>query len=233
MSCIQRILLLSTLALSAGIGHASTITTPPPDAARAQATEANPPLPSSPTKPPVDTAQAAADVNPTMGTAEGGTPAQPTLSEEEVGLRFLKLVARLEHRDDLTLALVKEVTGLEFTMAPWDKHHFASEGPLASNWFYVLGFIEPTPGIGKRTYLDFRNSNARFADVTEICAHDLEYWHNAFIAMGFDAVDMRGEAELLETWRYYKNDLAFSITPQNMTPGQTERVCVRSISMSS
>lgn len=168
-----------------------------------------------------------------MNTAQAGSHATPTLTAEEVGLRFLKLVARLEHRDDLTLALVNEVTGLELAMTSWDKRHFVSEGPVASNLFYVFGFIEQMPGIGKRIYLDFRNSNARSADLTEVCAHDLDYWHNAFIAMGFDAVDMRAEIEILETWRYYKNDVVFSIIPQNMGPGQAGRVCVRSIKMRS
>ena len=230
MMFIPRMLLLSTLLSGAGVVHALGSVTPAPQSSRGNATEANARV-SSPAHPEADSAPATAEQKPTMETAPLGNAATPTLTAEEVGLRFLKLVARLEHRDDLTLALVKEVTGLDFTMVSGTTKHFVSAGQLASNWIYVVGFIEQTPRVGTAVYLDFRNSNARFADITEVCGNDFNYWHNAFIAMGFDAVDMRAEIGLLETWRYYKNDLAFYIVPQNRVPGQVGPVCVRSISM--
>lgn len=156
---------------------------------------------------------------------------RPLLSAEEIGRRFLRLIEGLKSRDDLNLELVRTTLGLSLSKTPWDEHQFISEGPLGSDWSYVVGFLEETPSNLKSVYLDFRNSKARFADMTPICDLDFEFYHSALVATGFRAVEIRGEIGQLESWRYYKNDFAMQIVPQNVISGDAGRVCANSISM--
>lgn len=167
-----------------------------------------------------------------MATSES-TPTgdSPKLTAEEIGKRFLKLIEGLESRSDLNLDLVRTTLELKLSKVPWDERQFMSEGPLGSDWSYVVGFLEETPSSLKSVYLDFRNSKARFADMTPICDLDFEFYHSALVAMGFRAVEIRGEIGQLESWRYYKNDFAMQIVPQNVVPGEAGRVCASSISM--
>lgn len=155
----------------------------------------------------------------------------PSLSADEIGKRFLKLIEGLESRSDLNLDLVRTTLELKLSKVPWDEHQFISEGPLGSDWSYVVGFLEETPSNLKSVYLDFRNSKARFADMTPICELDFEFYHSALVATGFRAVEIRGEIGQLESWRYYKSDFAMQIVPQNVVPGEAGRVCANSISM--
>lgn len=159
------------------------------------------------------------------------TTSNPNLTAEEIGKRFLKLIEGLESRSDLNLNLVRTTLGLEFTAVPWDEHLFISDAPLGSHWSYIVGFIEETPSSQKSVYLDFRNAAARFADMTSVCDLDFEFYHSALIAMGFRAVEIRSEIGQLESWRYYKNDFAMQIVPQNVIPGETGRLCANSIRM--
>lgn len=162
-------------------------------------------------------------------TAPDTSPATDSsaLSAEEIGRRFLRLIEGLNSRDDLNLELVRTTLGLSLSRTPWGEHQFISEGPLGSDWSYVVGFLEETPSNLKSVYLDFRNSKARFADMTPICNLDFEFYHSALVATGFRAVEIRGEIGQLESWRYYKNDFAM----QNAIPGKAGRTCVSSISM--
>jgi len=155
----------------------------------------------------------------------------PPLSAEEIGRRFLRLIEGLNSRDDLNLELVRTALGLSLSKTPWDEHQFIFEGSLGSNWSYVVGFLDETPSNLKSVYLDFRNSKARFADMTPICDLDFESYHSALVAKDFHAVEIRGEIGQLESWRYYKNDFAMQIVPQNVIPGEAGRTCVNSISM--
>jgi hypothetical protein len=166
-----------------------------------------------------------------MTTAETTTIAgNPALSAEEVGKRFLKLIEGLKSKSDLSLKLVRDTMGMNFSPIPGDPNHFVSEAYAAPGWSYVVGYIEETLSIDKAAFLEFRNSEARFSDMTPICAVDFDYYHNALRSMGFRDSPTYGEIGQLEDWRYFKNDIEISITPQNVIPGETGRLCVKSIS---
>lgn len=173
----------------------------------------------------------AKEAAPMIASDPGPAADLPALSAEEIGKRFLKLIEGLESRSDLNVDRVRTTLGLKLPTASWDEYHFISEGPLGSDWSYVVGFLEETPSNLKSVYLDFRNAKARFADMTPVCDLDFESYHSAFVAMGFRAVEIRGEIGQLENWRYYKNDFAMQIVPQNVVPGEAGRLCANSISM--
>ncbi|MFC3131318.1 hypothetical protein, partial [Coralloluteibacterium stylophorae] len=169
------------------------------------------------------------------------TAANPTLSAEEIGERFLKLVGRLESRSDLDLDLVRTTLGLRFSRVPGDEHHLVSEAPLGSGWSYIAGFLEATPSNLSSVYLDFRSSQGPDAELTPVCTLDFGHYHNAMIEMGFMAdpyYDYDHGRERLLDWRYTKFregdgsvDMTISIVPQDPPPGATDRRCVKSISM--
>ncbi|MFA0924314.1 hypothetical protein [Xanthomonas fragariae] len=127
---------------------------------------------------------------------------------------------------------------LEFSTVPDDKNHYVSEAPVGHNWSYIVGFLEETQSNEKSVYLDFINSAARFADMTQICGLNFDYYHNAFKEMGFVDNPTYGEIGQLEDWRYTKFkksdgtvDMTFLIIPQNVVAGESGRLCVRSIRM--
>ncbi|MCC4604418.1 hypothetical protein [Xanthomonas campestris] len=162
----------------------------------------------------------------------------PTLSAEEIGKRFLKLIEGLNSRSDLSLDLVRETLGLEFSTVPGDKTHYVSESPLGSNWSYVVGFLEETKSNKKSVYLDFTNATARFADMMQVCSLDFEYYHKALKNMGFSDSPSYGEIGQLEDWRYTKFkkidgtvDMTLLVIPQNVVAGESGRLCIKSIRM--
>ena len=166
-----------------------------------------------------------------MTTPESATAADnPKLSAEEVGKRFLKLIEGLESKSSLSLKLVQDAMGMKLSSVPGDPNHLVSEATVAPGWSYVVGYIEATPSIDKATFLEFRNAEARFSDMTAICSVDFDYYHNALKSMGFRDSPMHGEIGQLESWRYYKGDITLSITQQNVVPGKAGRLCVKSIS---
>jgi hypothetical protein len=158
------------------------------------------------------------------------TADNPKLSAEEVGKRFLKLIGELRSKSDLNLKLVQDTMGMKFSSVPGDPNHLVSEASVAPDWNYVVGYIEATSSIDKATFLEFRNVKARFSDMTLICTIDFDYYHNALKSMGFRDSPLYGEIGQLEDWRYFKNDIAISITTQSIVPGEAGRLCVKSIS---
>ncbi|WP_372390573.1 hypothetical protein ACCQ05_12395 [Xanthomonas sp. NCPPB 3582] len=166
------------------------------------------------------------------------TTENPTLSAGEIGKRFLKLIEGLESRNDLSLNLVRESMGLKFSAIPGDESHYVAEASLGSNWSYIVGYLEETKSNQKSVYLDFRNSVARFANMTQICEIDFNYYHNALKAMEFVDHPTYGEIGQLEDWRYTKFkksdgtvDMTLLIIPQDLIVGDSDRLCVRSIRM--
>jgi hypothetical protein len=170
--------------------------------------------------------EAAAMVAPGSASATG----DPKLSAEEVGKRFLKLIGKLRSKSDLNLKLVQDTMEIKLSSVPGDPNHLASEASVAPDWSYVVGYIEATPSIDKATFLEFRNTKARFSDMTLICAVDFDSYHNALKSMDFRDSPIYGEIGQLEDWRYFKGDIAISIVTQSMIPGERDRLCVKSIS---
>ncbi len=57
-------------------------------------------------------------------TAGAADTQNPKLSAEEIGQRFLKLIEGLGSRDDLSLELVREVTGVVLRHIPYPTESF-------------------------------------------------------------------------------------------------------------
>ena len=156
------------------------------------------------------------------------TTDNPTLTAEEIGKRFLKLIEGLESRQSLSLEHVQEVTGL--TLEPSENASFFgySQG-LDEGWFYTFTYIPEAPPVKKGNALDFEHRGNSFSDMTSVCGLDFDYYHNALKAMGYRDVPIYGEIGELRSWRYYKDDITLSIIPQNVVAGEAGRLCVKSI----
>lgn len=155
----------------------------------------------------------------------------PALAAEEIGKRFLKLIKGLESRSDLSVQQVQDVLGIRlqrFEDAP--DYLLAYSQPLGDGWYAAIRHIAESPSLLQGIVLDFGRPGERFAPVPgAICVLDFDDYHNALTAMGFRAVEIRGEIGQLESWRYYKGDITLSIQPQNLVPGEAGRLCVKSI----
>jgi len=73
--------------------------------------------------PRASTVHATPQEKPAMTPTEADAAVAPTLSAEEVGRRFLKLIEGLESRSQLDLERVKKAMGLEFSTVPGTTDH--------------------------------------------------------------------------------------------------------------
>ncbi|QJD70004.1 hypothetical protein HG421_07240 [Xanthomonas campestris pv. badrii] len=163
------------------------------------------------------------------------TTQNPTLSAEEIGKRFLKLIEGLGSRDDLSVERIKEVTGITLSYLPKGKRYSYSEA-LGDGWYYMLWYIPESDSFKKGVSLMFINSKEEFGEMTPVCALDFDHYHNALVALGFLAEPNYGEIGELRSWHYTKFkksdgmvDMTLSIIPQNVIAGEAGRLCVKSI----
>jgi hypothetical protein len=150
------------------------------------------------------------------------------LSAEDIGKRFLKLIERLQSRQDLSLERVQAVTGLTLE-ASESGSFFGYSQKLDGGWSYTFTFIPEAPSIKKGVGLDFNRANDRSSDMASICSIDFERYRNALKSLGFAESPVHGEIGQIDEWRYYRGDLTLSIIPQNAVPGEAGRLCVKSI----
>ena len=152
----------------------------------------------------------------------------PTLTAEEVGKRFLKLIEGLESRSDLSLDRIRKVTGIALFRVEGGQRYAHSEA-LGGGWYYSLWHVPASPSLKQGVALDFGKAGESFADMSAVCALDFDHYHAALKAMGYRDMPIHGEIGQLQSWRYYKNDITLSIIPQNVIAGESGRLCVRSI----
>ena len=153
----------------------------------------------------------------------------PTLTAEEVGKRFLKLIEGLESRSDLTPGRIEEVVGISLKARPEMLGTVFWSEDLGDGWRYVFDYIPASPSLLQGVGLSFENEEGGSSDMTTICRLGFNDYHSALKAMGFRDTPIHGEIGQLQSWRYYKNDITLSIIPQNVVAGESGRLCVKSI----
>jgi len=153
----------------------------------------------------------------------------PTLTAEEIGRRFLKLIEGAESRSDLTSAHIKEVVGVSLTARPETLGTVFWSEDLGGGWRYALRYIPASPSLLQGVGLSFEHQENGYSDMSPICTLGFDDYHNALKAMGFRDAPIHGEIGQLQSWRYDKNDITISIIPQNVVAGESGRLCVRSI----
>jgi hypothetical protein len=163
------------------------------------------------------------------------TTDNPTLSAEEIGKMFLKLIESLGSREDLSLERVKETTGLSLLQAS-GKSYYGYGQKLTEGWFYAFWFYPEEHGGKRGIRLDFEYEGNSSSSMKAVCALDFDHYHDALKAMGFVDNPTYGEIGQLEYWRYTKfkksdgaADMTITIIPQNVVAGEAGRLCVKSI----
>lgn len=152
----------------------------------------------------------------------------PHLSVEEVGKRFLRLLDSIHTRDDITKERIERVMGVPLSLATDGASYYIVQ-KINEDWIFSFNFYLDGVVTKKGVELNFVNRHSRFADMKSVCPLNFDYYHNALKEMGFNAVDIYGEINQLVSWRYYRNDIAVSIVPQNIIPGEPTELCVSSI----
>ena len=159
------------------------------------------------------------------------TTDNPTLSAEEIGKRFLKLIEGLESREDLSPERIQNLLGVPLKQFNRTTDYlFGYSQPLSDGWYLGVDYLPESHSNQRGVSLDFGKPGERFAPFpAAVCALDFDYYHNALKAMGYRDVPIYGEIGELRSWRYYKNDITLSIIPQNVVAGEAGRLCVKSI----
>lgn len=151
-----------------------------------------------------------------------------TLTAEDIGRRFLKVIEALKARDDLNLALVQAATELHLVLSS-DGRLYGYEQDIADGWRAVLNFRLATASTKAGVDLHYLNDSRQFSDMSPVCAFNFDHFHNALKAMGFRDVPIYGEIGELRSWRYYKDEITLSLIPQDVELGEGGRLCVKSI----
>lgn len=172
-----------------------------------------------------------------MTLPEAVTANKITLSVEEIGNRFLKLIEGLDSRDDLSPERIREVMGItlkkpepeELSVGYWS-------ADLADGWRYAFTYTPESPSLVKGVNLRFQNSKNDFSSMSAVCALDFEHYDKALKAMGFDGSPTYGPIGQVEDWRYVKfakggigGHIVISLVPQNLIAGEPSQMCVRAI----
>lgn len=170
-----------------------------------------------------------------MTTSDTEPAINPTLTAEEVGRRFLKLIEGVKSRSDLTAEHVQAVMGLALKDSPNGPFHTQS---LGDGWLYVFSLRRETPpGNSISLNLEFIDKADRFADMSAICGLTFEDYHNALKAMGYrdifqyDQID--GQVGRLIGVDYQKDGFFVSIQPEvkRFSDGKVYPTCVRRIGL--
>ncbi|MEA9589637.1 hypothetical protein VC279_20645 [Xanthomonas sp. WHRI 10064A] len=172
-----------------------------------------------------------------MTLPEAVTADKITLSVEEIGNRFLKLIEGLDSRDDLSPERIREVMGI--TLKKPDPGKLAVgywSVDLADGWRYAFTYVPESPSLLKGVDLTFQNTADDMANMSAICGLDFNHYDKALRAMGFDASPTYGPIGQLEDWRYTKlskngagGNIVISVIPQNLNGREPTQLCVKSI----
>src|SRR3546814_5750286 len=93
----------------------------------------------------------------------------PTLTAEEIGRRFLKLIEGLEARSDLSLDRIKNDTGIalgRFPVPSENLTYYAYSQPLDDGWFFSINYNPASPGLKEGAELIFSNVRNRSEEHT-------------------------------------------------------------------
>jgi hypothetical protein len=167
---------------------------------------------------------------PAMNTPDATTATNPTLTAEDVGKRFLKLIGTLRSPDDLDEALVKQIMGL--TLKPSAMGSLINQ-PLTGDWVYVLYLVPESPGRKKGVILEFINKADRGADMSPVCGLNFEGYHNALKEMGYQEQMQYDEIGRLTHIVYRKDDFLIGLTPElkSFSDGKAYPTCVQRIGL--
>ncbi|PPT92252.1 hypothetical protein XaraCFBP7407_20130 [Xanthomonas arboricola pv. arracaciae] len=172
-----------------------------------------------------------------MTLPEAVTANKITLSVEEIGNRFLKLIEGLDSRDDLSPERIRQVMGITVNKPEQDKVSVGYwSADLADGWRYAFTYVPESLSLLKGVDLTFQNSVDDWANMSAVCALDFEHYDKALKAMGFNASPTYGPIGQLEDWRYTKlakngsgGNIVLSVVPQNLIAREPTRLCVKSI----
>ncbi|MGO1072144.1 hypothetical protein [Lysobacter sp. CA199] len=149
----------------------------------------------------------------------------PAPDAEQIGRRFLRLLADLEDRDELNLARIEQATGVK--LKPGQAGPFYTHD-LGAGWYYLLHYVDGSAALKRGVGLEFGHRGETAGDARAICVLGFQDYHQQLRAMGFRDTPTYGEIGQLLDWRYQKGDitLAVSLWPQ---ADENARACVKSI----
>ena len=163
-----------------------------------------------------------------MDTYDAATATNPTLTPEEVGRRFLKLIGSVKSKQDITVEQVQEIMGLTFDQNPIYPSYSQSFG---NGWSYSVRYAAEMPGDSWGIDLFFINDTDPFPeDMSPVCGLNFDHYHDALVQMNFRYRN-GGKGKFPGTSQYDKDNFFIQIEPSvKQTPkGNPYPACIRQI----
>lgn len=152
----------------------------------------------------------------------------PTLTAEEVGRRFLKLIGSMKSKQDITVERVQEIMELTLDQNPIYPSYSQSFG---NGWSYSVRYAAEMPGDGWGVDLYFINDVDPFSEnMSPVCGLNFDYYHDALVQMNFRYRN-GGKGKFPGTTQYDKNGFFVQIEPsvKQAPEGNSYPACVRKI----
>jgi hypothetical protein len=165
-----------------------------------------------------------------MNPSDATTATNPTLTPEEVGRRFLRLIGSVKSKEDLTVERVQEIMGLTLDQNPIYPSYSQSFG---NGWSYSVRYAAEMPSDSWGIDLYFINDADPFPeDMSPVCGLNFDRYHDALIQMNFRYRN-GGKNKFPGTSQYDKEDFFIQIEPsvKQTAEGNPYPTCIRQISL--
>jgi hypothetical protein len=150
-----------------------------------------------------------------------------SLTAEEIGHRVLKLIDSIHNADDISPEHIEKVFGMKLVVNPSDSNDYGYDGKLTDAWTYSFGSVTDLKG-GKPTQLrlSFDDQTHSGADMTSICALDLDGYAKNLTAAGFKASPYYAEHGRLISWDFARGKVAVKINVRGESDTKATHNCV-------
>lgn len=147
-------------------------------------------------------------------------------SAEDIGRRVLRLVANVRGPEDLSPARIEQLTGLPVEFNPANGDEYGFSGRLTDAWAYNLVSLPERGRKPSRLMFSFDDTSRSHADMTPICALDLDDYAAALAAAGYRATPVRGAHDEILHWDFTRDGMRVQIHVRGENDGKAEHACV-------
>jgi len=167
--------------------------------------------------------------SPVMMTVESNALSDQRLSAEIAVQRFLKLIATVQSKSNLSVRLVQEIMGVTLDSDPIYPSYRQS---LGNGWFLTLRYSIEMPGETWGVGLEFDSDADASPEPFPFCTPSYRDYHDALVRMGYR--DRRGRNGTFPGENQYdKEGLYVELEPElgHSAEGKAYPACVRKVGL--
>lgn len=167
--------------------------------------------------------------SPVMMPVERNDVSDQGLSAEIAAQRFLRLIATVQSKSNVSVKLVQEIMGVTLDSDPIYPSY---RQPLGNGWFLALRYSIEMPGETWGVELEFHSDADASPQPFPFCTPSYREYHNALLRMGYR--DRRGRNGTFPGKNQYdKEGLYVELDPElgQSTDGKAYPACVRKVGL--